>query len=535
MGLLEWPIVIVLWRFQIQKKVLIPPIALFLFLIFSLSACTPKKSEKNENELRLRLSSEPPSLDWHRATDVTSRSILLNIMEPLLDLEETKDGIKVKKALFASWTSSKNFAQWNFKIQRGVKWSDGVALEGQHIVDSFARLLHPETGAFFSFLYYVIDGAKAFNTGKTKTFSKVGVSIDGEGGVRFQLNRPCAYFPKLLALMSVMPFRKDLFEKHGEKIFAAEKFVGLGPYILKKWDHDREILLVRNDKYFGEKAKLEQIRFKIINEDSTALRLFEARQIDALTSIPLQLVPKYKSRKEFYPINEISIEYLAFNLKKAPYDNLKLRKTLAMAVDRKQVVKSLSNAFRPAQSLLPEGLMFSEKFRLNETAKPTAPSGLNKGELSLHFYTDENQSLLAQNLQWQFKESLGVDLKLFNEEWKSYLGKINNDPPGMYRIGWMSLFPDPIFLLSLFTSDSAFNVVGFKNQEYDRVVAEIGKYSVGRERSQKIDRSLEILLTENVVIIPLYQGARNYLIHPKINNFPLNSMARMRFLGTQID
>jgi oligopeptide transport system substrate-binding protein len=218
-------------------------------------------------------------------------------MEPLLDFEESKNGIIVKEALFLEWKSTEDFKVWTFKLRGGVKWSDGTPLESKHIIDSFERLLNPATGGFFSFLYYMINGAESYNKGNIKDFKKVGIIGDDKETIRFQLDRACAYFPKLLALMSAMPFRSDLFEKHGEKIFAAQHFVGLGPYLLKSWSHDREILLERNEKYYGEKPSIDKLRFKIINEDSTALRLFEARQIDALTSIPLPMVAKYKKGK----------------------------------------------------------------------------------------------------------------------------------------------------------------------------------------------------------------------------------------------
>jgi oligopeptide transport system substrate-binding protein len=227
---------------------------------------------------------------------------------------------------------------------------------------------------------------------------------------------------------------------------------------------------------------------------------------------------------------------LAFNLKKSPYNQLGVRKAISDRINRDLVVRSLANVFRPAQSFLPDGLIHLGKFRIGQKPDPKGETfDLKSEDLKLHFYTDENQSLLAQNLQWQFKESLGVELSLYNEEWKTYLGKINNNPPGMYRIGWMSLFPDPIFLLSLFTSDSAFNVVGFSDENYDRLIQEIGSYPQGEKRSRLIDRALSLLLVKNVVIIPLCQGARNYLVHSKVKQFPLNSMARMRFLKTMVD
>lgn len=504
-------------------------------------SCTRSNQDDPQTTLRVRIEKEPPTLDWNKATDTDSRAVILNIMEPLITYGFNGSRPVLKPALAEKWTSERGGKTWVVRLRKGVTWSDGHELGAGQVVDSFERLLNPQTGAFNAYHYFVIDNAKDYNSGKLKDFSRVGVKARDGLTIVFNLDRPVVYFPKLLAMLNVMPIRKDLIEKYKDQWTDAENLVTLGAFRLKEWAHDKELVLERNDSYFGQTPGrapgLEKVRLKIVTEDATALNLFDSGDIDALNALPLVDLKALHKRPEFHQTSDLAIEYFGFNTKVKPFDNVFVRRAIAHAINRKEITEVLGGGYRPNSMFLPHGV-FGRTNRIGLDYDPDRTreylkkagyaSPADVPRLVFTYYTDGNQKRLAENIQAQLKR-VGLNVELRNMEWKTYLQKVNTEPPAMYRLGWLAVYPDPNLFMSLFTSDSAFNTSGWDSAQYDRLVKKAAEEKRIIRRADFYQSAARILVEDAAVVVPLYSGARHYMVHKRVHGYPLNSLFQLTF------
>ncbi len=521
-----------------------------LALVFGLSSGCVKRSQKLEygleiNEtLRVNVSTEPPSLDWSKSTDTTSNTILVNIMDGLAgyDLDDPK--MSVVPALAASWESSKDAKTWTIRLKQGVKWTDGVEFEAQHILDSWERLLNPKTAAEYSYFLYPVKNAREYNQGKLKDFSQVAVKAPDKYTLVVELTEAKSFFPYLLTHHSTYPIRKSVVEKFGDKWTQPGNIVTLGAYKLKTWDHDKALVLERNDEYYGEKAKTKNVLAYIIPEQSTAIGLIEAGKLDAQPELPSAELAKLKNKKEFKTIGTLVLQYYGFNVKKPPFDDVRVRRAFAMAVDRQEIVKILNGGQVPLTSWIPVGMSGHEGERglRFDPAKAKAllkEAGYGEGakpfpRVTIAFNTNENHKRIAENVQAQLKRNLAVDIELRNEEWKVYLNTLKTDAPQIFRMGWNGDYPDPDNFMNLMTSYSENNRTGWGNKAYDSLIEKGARELDLGKRLEAYSQAQKILVEEEVPALPLYSAKGQYLVSDRIKGYPINILAHYNFRRVEI-
>jgi oligopeptide transport system substrate-binding protein len=515
-----------------------------LVLALSFIGCTKKSGLEYgldvKDTLRVNLTSEPPSLDWSKATDTTSSNVTNNIMDGLTEYNLNDPDLGVVAALATEWKPSENARVWTFTLRKGVKWTDGVEFTGQHVIDGWERLLNPKTASEYAYFLFDLKNAKAYNAGKLKDFKEVGVKLNDQGQLVVELERPMGFFPMLLTHHSTYPLRKDVVEKHGDKWTDPDKIVTLGAYKLKIWDHDKNIVLERNDGYYGDKAKIKNVLYYMINEFSTAVNLFEAGKLDFQPELPAKELPILKTKPGFQKNTLLSSYYYGFNTRKPPFNNVKARKAFVMAVDRKQITDLLAADHTPMSGWIPRGMFGYEedaglKFDPEQAKKLLDEAGYKDRSkfprVSLAFNTNENHQRIAENVQAQIKKNLGIEIQLQNEEWKVYLSRLRTDVPSMYRLGWLADYPDPSTFMSLMISTSDQNHTGWGNKKYDDLVAD-GGAELDKEKRRKIYSEAQKILTEiDAPVLPVYSSARQVLVAERVQNFPLNSLERYLFKG----
>ncbi len=510
--------------------------------------CT-KKADKLEyglelkDTLRINLQVEPPSIDWNKATDTTSADVIFNIMSTLVEYNLADPELHLKPSLAEKWESSDKARKWKFTLRQGVKWTDGVEFEAQHVVDGWERLLAPATASEYAYFFYNVKNAKSYTEGKEKDFSKVGVKATGKYELTVELEKPMAFFPMLLTHHSGLPIRKDLIAKFGDRWTDPANLQTLGPFKLKVWDHDKAMVWERNENYWGEKPKIKNVLAYMINDSSTAISLFDAKKIDFLPELPSTELESLRKRKEYREESILTTYYYGFNTKKAPFNNVKVRAAFAMAVDKSQIVKMLNGGQIPLNGWVPKGMMgyvddLGLKFdpaKAKELLKEAGfadPKKLPK--VSIGFNTNENHKRIAENVQAQLKTNLGVDVELKNEEWKVYLKSLQSDTPQIYRMGWQSDYPDPDNFINLMTSYSENNHTGWKNPKFDKLV-EDGAAELNEAKRKTMYTEAQKILTEtDAPVLPVYTGVTHMLISERVRNFPVNPLSRRIYDGVEV-
>ena len=510
--------------------ILLPAFTLILGCDKNRSNSTPL-----EKKFRYSITTEPPTLDWNKAMDITSSTIIDNIMEGLIAYDFSKQSINYKPALSHSWESQKNGQIWIFHLREDVYWTDGVPFTGQHIIDSWERLLNPKTGSAYAYFLFHIKNAKEYNNGQIKDFSKVGVRLTPKGSLQVELTGKKHYFPYILTHSTTYPIRKDIIERHSTTWTLPKNIVTLGSYILKLWEHDKQLILEKNTNYYQTASgNVNTINIKIIPELSTALNLFDSGKLDLIDSLPSSQIPFLKKRPEFRSHPRFNTFYLGFNTTIPPFNNVKVRKAIVQAIDRSAIVKIFHNEVTALQSWIPKGLFgFNPNIGLPfnpqkaQALLNTVPQPLPK--ISLAFNTHENNKKVAENIQAQLKKNLNLNIELMNEEWKMYLNNLRIGNIMFYRMGWVPDYPDPHNFMNLMTSSSENNFTKWLNPAYDSLVEKAGILPNNTQRQKLYNQAQKILIEQSAVVVPLFQSRQNSLLSSRVQFYPENIMGRYIF------
>jgi oligopeptide transport system substrate-binding protein len=522
-------------------------ITLAIIFGMSLGACTKKNSLdyglKVEETLRINLQEEPPSLDWNKAVDTTSALVTLNLMDGLVDYDLKDPEGALKPALAESWESSNNSQTWTFTLRKDVKWTDGKAFTPQQVIDGWQRLLNPGTASQYAYFLFSVKNAQKYNSGALNDFSQVGVSVNDQGQLVVQLEKPQSYFPYLLTHHSTYPIRLDLVKKFGDRWTEPENIQTLGAYKLKIWDHDKAMVLERNDGYYGEKAKIKYVYGYMINEYSTAMGMFDSGKLDFQQSVPANELSVLKGKPTFRQAPVLGTYYYGFNTKRAPFNDVRVRKAFVYAVDRSQITKIVGGDVTPLSAWIPKGMFGYEEGvglqydveKAKKLLKDAGYTDISKfPRVTIGFNSNEDHQRIAENFQAQIKKNLGISLEIQSEEWKVYLSHLQTDTPSIYRLGWLADYPDPDNFMNLMTSYSENNHTGWKNKKYDQLIEKGASIADKEQRRHIYEQAQRLLTEEDAPVDPLYSMVSHFLVSERVKDFPVNSLARYPFKGVSL-
>ena len=255
-------------------------------------------------------------------------------------------------------SSNADGSVWTFNIRKDSKWSDGTPCTAKDFEWSWKRQMDPASKNPYSSYFYDIKGAEAFNKSKVPDASGVGVVAKGDWVFEVTLEGPRGYFPVLSAYLAALPAHRPSVEKHGDKWTEAANLVCNGPFTLETWEHNKVMVLRKNKHFFNAKdVTLEKITIPIIPVQSGALP-FENNELDMTSLQPGDLKrlrddPKTSKQVFRYPFP--GTWYLTPQVTKPPFDNVKVRRAVAHAIDRDNVVRVADGFAVPAHSMIPPG------------------------------------------------------------------------------------------------------------------------------------------------------------------------------------
>ena len=473
--------------------------------------------------------SEPPKIDWALSSDTDSSWIEEHIMEGLVRFDLTKPGLQLNPALATDWSTPDNGKTWIFNLRNNVKWTDGVIFNSAHVLEGYEYIMNPASAAIAVDNTFPIKNAKEYNSGKIKDFNKVGVKANGDWQIIYTLESPMAFFPMLLAHHTHFPIRKDIIRKHKELWTEPENIVTLGPYKLIHWHHDSRLVLERNENYWGPKPKIKFVNFYMIEKDATKLRMFERGKLDFIRELPSSEIQRLKKKPEFHFLPGLRLYYYGFKVNKKPLDDVNVRKAIAHAIDKNEIVKVLGGGQAPLKSWIPTGMFgFDDTVGLEfnvEKAKDLLKAyDLSKfPTLTLGFNTDEKHKRVAENVQAQLKKNLGIKIELKNEEWKTFLNGLRSDSAyDIFRLGWVADYGDPHNFFQILVSYSENNRTGWKSLKYDELVRK-GLQEPNQEERLKIYKQAQKIIVENEMpVIPILTDVNQLLVSKRVKNYHNN-------------
>jgi oligopeptide transport system substrate-binding protein len=391
---------------------------------------------EGQTELRVRLSSEPPTLDVSTATDTMSHLVQHQLMEGLYEYDEKG---RIQPAGAVSYTVSDDGLVYTIRLRKDATWSDGVPVTAQHYVDGITRLLEPETAAGYAWLMRLVKGAEAFNTGETNDPSTLGVRALEDYTLEITLVQAASYFDSILAFSTTYPVRLDVIERHGEQWAKTGNFVGNGAYVLTEWAHNNYVVLAKNPKYWGaDDVSIERIEFRIIPDSADALAAYEQGELDLLgdgypseeTERILKEMPDHLRR-----LPRPGTYYIGLNSVHPPTDNLNFRRALASAVDKQTVFnEQLEKPWRiVACGVIPPEIPGYQgcgnvgyEFNL-QAAQSYLEAALDEmgiddpADISINLWFNQGNEDVIEAFAEQWETNLGIKVNLVTMEWTDYL------------------------------------------------------------------------------------------------------------------
>ncbi|MEW6681529.1 MAG: peptide ABC transporter substrate-binding protein [Nitrospirota bacterium] len=491
------------------------------------------------NTFRLVLSNEPPTLDWSLATDSVSITVIENLMDGLTRFDHD---LRPVPAVASSWDVSDDGRRYLFHLRPDVTWSDGAPVTADQFEYAWKRLLDPKTAAQYAYFLYPVANARAYNTGKNADPSSVGVKARSATELEVILEQPLVYFPSLTTFMVTFPQRRELIERYGDQWTEPGHLVTNGPFRLDEWWHEYRLVLSANPRYYGGKPRIDRVKMYVVNERTTELTLYETGDLD-YAQLPPESIPTFEGTPEHRRVPILRGYYVGFNVTKPPFTDPRVRQAFALAIDRDELPKILRGGERAANSWVPPGMPGYEpdvglRYDPQRARRLLAEAGFPKGKglpvIEYVYNTGPINTLIAENLQAQWKRTLDIDVRLDNLEWKVYLKRLDQDAPAMFRLGWGADYPDPDNFLALFTADSGNNHSRWANAKYDALVAQAASEPDPGRRLAMYREAQRILTEQDVPIIPLFTHVNNVLVKPWVRGFDLNAMEILSLQGVSM-
>ncbi|ALB66992.1 oligopeptide ABC transporter substrate-binding protein OppA [Cronobacter dublinensis] len=478
--------------------------------------------------------SEVQSLDPHKIEGVPESNINRDLFEGLLvtDVEGHPSAGVAEK-----W-DNKDFKVWTFHLRKDAKWSNGEPVTAQDFVYSWQRLADPKTASpYESYLQYGhITNIDDIIAGK-KPATELGVKAIDDHTLEVTLSEPVPYFYKLLVHSSMSPVPKAVVEKFGEKWTQPANIVSNGAYKLKSWVVNERIVLERNTNYWDNaKTVINEVTYLPISSEVTDVNRYRSGEIDmTYNNMPIELFQKLKKEipKEVHVDPYLCTYYYEINNQKAPFNDPRVRTALKLGLDRDIIVHKVKNqGDLPAYGYTPpytDGAKFTEPawFKMTqeqrnaEAKKLLAEAGYTADKpltFDLLYNTSDLHKKLAIAAASIWKKNLGVNVKLENQEWKTFLDTRHQGNFDVARAGWCADYNEPTSFLNTMLSNSSNNTSHYKSEAFDKVMQETLQVSDEAQRSELYNKA-EQQLDKDSVIVPVYYYVNARLVKPWVGGY----------------
>lgn len=495
--------------------------------------------------LRLGAGAEPQALDPHLVTGHGEHRILSALFEGLTTLDQ--ETLELEPGAAASWEVSNDGLTYTFHLQAEGRWSNGDPVTAQDFVYGWRRILTPSLGSEYSYMLWILENAEAYNKGDITDFSEVGVKALDDKTLEVRLKYPAPYFLSMLIHYSWFPIHRETIEQYGgiderlSKWTQPGNMVSNGPFKLAAWAPNQLIQGVRNDHYWDEdEVKLDAVNFYPIESLVTEEREFRAGNLHMTYAFPLTKTNTYREEHpDLLRIEPfVSTYYYRFNVTREPLDDPRVRRALAMAIDKRAIAEDVSyDTVYPAPALTPPdlagytaeaGIEFDPEAARELLAEAGYSDGEGFPELELLYNSSEDHKRIAEAIQNMWQKHLNIPIGTNNQDWKVYLASMTSLDYDIARSGWIADYLDPINFLECFVTDGGNNRTGWSNEEYDGLIEE-ARRTLDEEERRALYQEAERILLEEAPIAPVYYYTQRFLKAPELKGAKANKMGYLNF------
>lgn len=510
-----------------------------------------EETESNEPKVvNLNNQSEPGSLHPANGQGTHDSWLMDHAFEGLVKKDE--EG-KIIPGMAEKWETSEDGITWTFYLKDGMKWSDGEPVTAHDFEYAWKYVLKPETAADYAYQMYYLSNGQQYNEG-TATEDQVGVKALDDLTLEVTLAAATPFFLDLTTHYTYYPISKKVQEANPKWAEEAESYVSNGPFKLTEWNHKESMKLEKNDNYYdSENIHLDEINFVMIEDENTAWQMYQTGELDLAYPLPADVTGQLikSDDSEFYNGNELAVYYYNFNTDKKPFNNVKVRKALAMTIDRKVITENVAQGGQvPAYSVVPTGIPegsgdFAEntgelfKEDIEEAKKLLAEGLAEEGmtevpQFTILYNTLDAHKKIAEAIQEMWRKNLDVNVTLENVEFQVKLDREKAGDFEISRAGWVGDYVDPMTFLELWVADGAYNDANWSNADYDKYIQD-GRTNMDEAKRMESMHKAEEVLIEEMPIMPIYFYSKPYALKEYVTGVYAPSNRYPQFIYADVD
>ncbi|WP_295157092.1 peptide ABC transporter substrate-binding protein [uncultured Brachyspira sp.] len=527
-----------------MKKIFI----IFIISILFIVSCSNKKSSEDGISIFINTGPEPNTID--PSINVISDTVfyLIHAFEGLVEKDENG---KLTAAAAESWDISDDGLIYTFKLRTNAKWTDRKPVVADDFVYSWQRVVDPNSGSQYSYQHEPVKNAKEITAGIMPKES-LGIKAIDDYTLEVQLEVPAAYFLELLSFPTFYPLRKDIIEEYKDKwTLNADTYIGNGAFKLIERNRDQSLVMIKNTNYWNiDTIVPNKITFVLMENETASVAGVKSGSLHFARSFPRQDIKTLQNEGLIVIKPRISSYYYCLNLTNNIFKDVRVRRALSLAIDRNYIVEQITmGGEKPAGALVPYGISdYEGDFRENageyidiskegydknveEAKRLMAEAGYPNGENFhvIEFKSDPGIHIkIFEAVQQMWKENLGIDTALTQEEWAVFLQTRYDRNITAARGAWNGDFDDPINFMTLCISYSPNNYSVYSNKAYDDMINQVMLSGDNKFRMETMHKAEEMLMREEA-IIPIYYYTEPLLVSPKLKGVYYDSLGFHKF------
>lgn len=517
---------------------------LIFSLMIGLTGCgnsntekTTGSGEKEQQEITVATTSESGGLDPAGMIANTYLAYSLSALDELLVYDENGE-IEYRGA--TSYETNEDGTVWTFHLREDAKWSDGSPVTAEDYRNTIERSLDPASGNGYANDLFFIENAEAIYNGDAE-MDTLGVETPDDNTLIFHLSTPCVYFLDLLRLPVYTPSCYTYATAVGDGWDTnPETSVSNGPFCLKEYVSGQYFVLERNPYYWNQDAiNLDEITYKFFDSQQAMQAAYETGEIDVAPGLLSTVMTEYEGQDDLLLTDAIATRYIYMNLSVEPLQDVRVRKALNLGLDRETLCKMIGEDTIPTYHLVASAMMnkatgesfteeaeqpFEENIKeAQELLKEAGyPNGEGFPELTYNYPALEMDADTAQALQQQWKENLGITIRLNAQELQVNYSERRAGNFELCRMNWTADFSDPYTYLSMLLSNSTYNCSGIQDEYYDGLITQSDTETDVAARSELLHQAEQYAVGEQYYIIPLYNMKNVNLVNPEIDGIRQN-------------
>jgi len=372
----------------------------------------------------------------------------------------------------------------------------------------------------------------------------IGAEAVDDYTVKIYLTQPVPFFVKILPYNFFRLVPEKVITGYAGKWTLPENIVTSGAFTVKEWSPYDKIIVEKNQNYWdAENVRLKQIHFYPVEDQATVMNLYKAGAIDATynRSVPRSWLAMMEKKLDHQDKFEASVEYYIINTTKPPMNDVRVRKAFALALD-KQLMTAMRRNAKTLSTLIPLNIFKGypsvravefnpekAKQMLAEAGYRDAAGNYDAGkfpieEIAITYNTSDGNRFVAELVQSQWKQNLGLTVPLKNMETKTFISVTAKlDYKGFARFGYVADYVDPYTFLSIFITDGGDNGTGWKDERYVKLI-DTANRTLDVERRNQMLAEAETLLLDEQPIIPLMTSSTNWLKKPYVKGMYPNPL-----------